>query len=80
MFRDFLREYIQDLIECSSDEYELTERDKDKIADVVKQDEHLWEAIYCAIYDELERFRVQEDDPTDVVGFDKQTELEKRYE
>ena len=80
MFRDFLREYIQDLIECSSDEYELTERDKDKIADVVKQDEHLWEAIDCAIYDELERFRVQEDDPTDVVGFDKQTELEKRYE
>lgn len=80
MFRDFLREYIQDLVECSSDEYELTEGDKNDIADIIEKDEHIWGVIDCAIYDELERFRVQEDDPADVVGFDKQTELEKRYE
>ena len=59
MFRDFLREYIQDLIECSSDNYELTEGDKNDIAAVIEADEHIWEAIDCAIYDELEKFRVE---------------------
>lgn len=57
LFTNFLREYIKDLIDCSPDEYEMTEADINDIANLIASDEHLWDAIDWAIYDAIDGFR-----------------------
>lgn len=50
----FLKEYIQDL---SEDDYDIPE---DKIMDVVytiEDNEHAWDGLEEAIYQEIEKFR-----------------------
>jgi hypothetical protein len=56
MFEEFLKAYIQDLIECSSDNYEITEDQKEIIADRVSRNEYVWSIIDEAIYNELDKY------------------------
>ncbi len=56
MFEDFLKAYIQDLIECSSDNYEITEDQKEIIASRVSRNEYVWNILDEAIYNELNKY------------------------
>lgn len=56
MFEEFLKAYIQDLIECSSDTYNITESEKEIIADRVSRNEYVWNIIDEAIYNELDKY------------------------
>lgn len=58
-FQKFLQEYIQDLIECSSDEYKITEEQKEDIAAIVEGNEYVWTVIDEAIFQELDKYRVE---------------------
>ena len=65
MFEDFLREHIQDLIECSTDEYEMTEKDIEEVACRLNNDDHLWCDIDSYIFDELYQFIKEEEENND---------------
>jgi hypothetical protein len=56
MFEEFLKAYIQDLIECSSDNYEITEDQKEIIASRVSRNEYVWNILDEAIYNELDKY------------------------
>ena len=56
MFKEFLKAHIQNLIECSTDTYKLTDKDIDNIADTVEGNENVWDFINEAIYQELDMF------------------------
>ena len=64
MFEDFLRQHIQDLIECSTDEYKMTEKDIEEVACKLNNNDHLWWAIDRYILDELYRY-IKEDEEND---------------
>ena len=74
----FLKEYVQDLIECSSDDYNITDSQIDDIVCDIEDNEHVWNIFDEAILQELGRY-VKEPEPVDVVGFDKETELERLH-
>lgn len=59
MFKEFLIKYIQNLIECSTDEYELTEADIDDAASMVEANEYIWDIINEAIYQEIDKYIVE---------------------
>lgn len=60
MFEDFLREHIQELIECSIDEYDIKEEDMDDIIYKVNN-EHLWDMIDSTIYEVIDKYIVEEE-------------------
>ena len=59
LFQKFLQAYIQDLIECSSDNYKITEGQKEEIAAIVESNEYLWVEIDNAVFQELEKYKVE---------------------
>lgn len=69
----FLKEYVQDLVECSSDEYELTEEQIMDVVTSVEDNEHAWEGLNEAIFQEIGQY-IKEGEP---YSFDKQYELER---
>ena len=62
MFEEFLKEHIQNLIECSTDEYDITEEDIKDAASMIEANEHIWDVINEAIYQEIDKFRVENDE------------------
>ena len=62
LFTNFLREYIKDLIACSPYEYDMDNADINDVANIIANDDYLWEAIDSAIFDEIDRFRKEEDE------------------
>lgn len=61
MFEEFLKAYIQDLIECSSDAYEITKEQIEKVADRVERNEYVWSVIDECIYNEIDEYRKEEE-------------------
>lgn len=57
MFKDFLKQYIKDLVEVDAGEYNIDEDDIDDIADVVESNEYVWSVIDEAIYQELDNYK-----------------------
>lgn len=56
LFDKFIRQYIEDLIECSDVEYELLEEDKEEIIDRIQHNERVWELLDSIICEYLEDF------------------------
>lgn len=56
MFEDFLRVHIQDLIECGTDEYDITESQINYIASIINDNDNLWNIIDEAIYQEIDKY------------------------
>ena len=62
MFEDFLREYIQDLIECSSDKYDITEENINDVACIINNNEYIWNIIDNAIYEEIDKYIIESEE------------------
>lgn len=62
MFEDFIRQHIDDLIECSSDEYDINEEMKEAIVQSVTYDEEIWDIIDSRIYRELDEYIVEDEE------------------
>lgn len=60
LFDTFIRQYIEDLIDCSDTEYELTKEDKEEIMDRIRYNEGVWELLDGIIFDYLEDFIKEE--------------------
>ena len=56
LFDKFIKQYIEDLIDCSDREYDLTEEDKKEIIDNVRYNEFIWETLDNAIFTELDKY------------------------
>lgn len=56
LFDKFIKQYVEDLIECSDKEYDLTEEDKKEIVDSIKYNETFWEILDNAIFNELDEY------------------------
>lgn len=56
LFDNFIKQYVDDLIECSDNEYKLTDKDKEEIIDNVRYNEAIWETLDNAIFNELEKY------------------------
>lgn len=61
LFDKFIRQYVEDLIECSDVEYELLEEDKEEIIDRIQHNERVWELLDSIICEYLEDFIKEED-------------------
>ena len=61
LFDKFIKQYIEDLIDCSDTEYELTEEDKKEIIDNVRYNDFIWETLDNAIFTELEDYKKEGD-------------------
>lgn len=60
LFDKFIEQYIEDLIECSGVEYDITEEDKKDIKNYVCGNDRLWETIDNTIFDYLGHFIKEE--------------------
>lgn len=56
LFDKFIGQYIEDLIECSYKEYDLTEEDKKEIIDNIRYNNMIWEMLDNVIFDYLEDY------------------------
>lgn len=56
LFDKFIKQYIEDLIECSDNEYDLTEKDKKDIMVKVCDNDRVWELLDSIIFDYLEEY------------------------
>ena len=56
LFDNFIKQYIEDLIECSATEYNLTEEDKKEIIENIRYNFHFWEHLDNLIFNKLEDF------------------------
>lgn len=56
LFDKFIKQYIEDLIECSDNEYDLTEEDKKDIMVRVCENDRVWELLDGIIFDYLEDY------------------------
>ena len=56
LFDKFIKQYIEDLIECSDNEYDLTEKDKKDIMVKVCDNDRVWELLDSIIFDYLEKY------------------------
>lgn len=56
LFDNFIKQYVDDLIDCSDNEYKLTDKDKEEIIDNVRYNEAIWEILDNAIFNELEKY------------------------
>jgi hypothetical protein len=57
LFDKFIKQYLDDLIECSDIEYDLTDEDKKEIIDNVRYNDFIWETLDNAIFTELEDYK-----------------------
>lgn len=57
LFDKFIKQYLEDLIDCSDIEYDLTEKDKKEIIDNVRYNDFIWETLDNAIFTELEDYK-----------------------
>lgn len=56
LFDKFIKQYIEDLIECSDNEYDLTEEDKKDVMVKVCDNDRVWELLDSIIFDYLEEY------------------------
>lgn len=56
LFDKFIKHYIEDLIDCSGNEYHLTEEDKEEIIDNIRYNNMIWETLDNAIFNELNNY------------------------
>ena len=56
LFDNFIKQYVEDLIDCTDTEYKLTDEDKEEIIDNVRYNEAIWEILDNAIFNELEKY------------------------
>lgn len=56
LFEKFIKQYIEDLIECSDNEYDLTEEDKKDVMVKVCDNDRVWELLDSIIFDYLEEY------------------------
>jgi hypothetical protein len=56
LFDNFIKQYVDDLIECSDNEYKLTDEEKEEIIDNIRYNEAIWEILDNAIFNELEKY------------------------
>ncbi len=61
LFDNFISQYIEDLIDCSDTEYNLTKEDKNEIMDNIRYNEHIWMELDIAIFNELDKYIEEED-------------------
>lgn len=62
LFDKFIKQYLEDLIECSDIEYDLTEKDKKEVIDSVKYSDDIWEVLDNKIRYYLEDYVKEGDD------------------
>ena len=56
LFDKFIKQYIEDLIDCSGNEYHLTKKDKEEIIDNIRYNNMIWETLDNAIFNELNNY------------------------
>lgn len=56
LFDKFIKQYIEDLIECSDKEYDLTEEDKKDIMERVCDNDRFWETLDDIVFNYLEDY------------------------
>lgn len=59
MFEDFLKQYLQDYLECSVDKYYITESEKEKIVHSINNNDNLWSFLDEIISFEIEQYKVE---------------------
>lgn len=57
---EFLNNYIESLIECSNDKYQIDEYNMRDVVSRIRENEHIWCALDNAIYEEIEEYRIEE--------------------
>lgn len=62
-YKEYWKDELQGVIECYSDEYaeaiginKLTEEDKDELAEIVMNDDNLWQTIDGALQEIIEEY------------------------
>jgi len=45
LFDKFIKQYIEDYIDCSDIDYDITEEDKKEVIDSVKYSDEIWEVL-----------------------------------
>ena len=61
LFDNFIKQYIEDYIDCSDIEYDITEEDKKNIIDNISYNDRLWEVLDSIISSQLDNY-VKESD------------------
>ena len=61
MFEDFIKEYIQDIIECSDTTYDITEEQLQNLVYTIANDDGIWQVIDETIYEKLDKYEKEED-------------------
>ena len=56
LFDKFIKQYIEDLIECSDKEYDLTVEDKNDIMERVCGNDRFWETLDNIVFNYLEDY------------------------
>lgn len=56
LFDNFIKQYIEDLIDCTGVEYDLTEKDKKDVMVKVCDNDRVWELLDSIIFDYLEKY------------------------
>ncbi len=56
LFDNFIKQYIEDYIDCSDIEYDITEEDKKDIIDNISYNDRLWEVLDIIISSQLENY------------------------
>jgi hypothetical protein len=58
MFEEFLKTRVQELIEASTDEYDIEKKDIETIIDEINN-ENLWDMIDNAIFEVIDKYRME---------------------
>jgi hypothetical protein len=61
MFDKFLRQYIQDLMDCDMHKYDINEDDMNEIIDNLENNDHIWQVIDQAVYQQLDKYEIEEE-------------------
>ena len=61
LFDTFIRQYIEDLIDCGDKKYVIPKEEKEEIIDRIRYNERVWELLDTIILDYLEDFIKEED-------------------
>lgn len=56
LFDNFIKQYIEDYIDCSDIEYDITEEDKKDIIDNISYNDRLWEVLDSIISSQLDNY------------------------
>lgn len=56
MFLEFIEEYVQDLIECSDIDYDITEEQQKEVCYRIANNDGIWQYMDEVIYDYLGKY------------------------